>query len=77
MALVHPLGKVGKPDDVGNAIAFLASDMSTFISGETLFIDGGRRNVSSGVATQLKKDWRIVQWNALMWLPINVIKLKR
>ncbi|ESP04767.1 hypothetical protein LOTGIDRAFT_109554, partial [Lottia gigantea] len=39
---LHPLGRVGQPEDVAQAIAFLASDQSSFISGQTLFLDGGR-----------------------------------
>lgn len=36
-----PLGKVGRPEDVANAVAFLASDAAAMITGETLMIDGG------------------------------------
>ncbi|MGX1096256.1 SDR family NAD(P)-dependent oxidoreductase [Amorphus sp. MBR-141] len=36
-----PLRRVGKPEDVARAIAFLASDEAGFITGETLRIDGG------------------------------------
>jgi len=38
----HPLDRVGKPDEVARAIAFLASDDASFITGEHLHIDGGR-----------------------------------
>jgi NAD(P)-dependent dehydrogenase (short-subunit alcohol dehydrogenase family) len=38
----HPLGRVGEPDDIARAIAFLASDESGWITGETLSVDGGR-----------------------------------
>ncbi|KAH7934334.1 hypothetical protein HPB49_025004 [Dermacentor silvarum] len=38
----HPLGRVGNPDDVAKAIAFLASDAASFITGVTLPVDGGR-----------------------------------
>ncbi|KAK7866405.1 hypothetical protein R5R35_009827 [Gryllus longicercus] len=38
----HALGRVGEPEEVGNAIAFLASSESSFITGETLPVDGGR-----------------------------------
>jgi NAD(P)-dependent dehydrogenase (short-subunit alcohol dehydrogenase family) len=38
----HPLGRVGQPEEVANAIAFLASDAASFITGEHLHIDGGR-----------------------------------
>lgn len=36
----HPLG-LGKADDVANAAAFLASDMARWITGTTLYVDGG------------------------------------
>lgn len=52
---VHPLGRVGLPEDCAEAIAFLASDSARFISGQILFVDGGRHCVSPGVATNLKK----------------------
>ncbi|MGL5963687.1 MAG: 3-oxoacyl-ACP reductase FabG, partial [Fusobacteriaceae bacterium] len=35
------LGRLGKPEDVANAVLFLASDESSFITGETLNISGG------------------------------------
>lgn len=38
---VTPLGRRGTPEDVGNAVAFLASDEATFITGATLLVDGG------------------------------------
>ena len=34
-----PLGRLGKPEEVGKLVVFLASDESSFITGET--IDGG------------------------------------
>jgi NAD(P)-dependent dehydrogenase (short-subunit alcohol dehydrogenase family) len=36
-----PLGRAGLPDDVAKAVAFLASDESSFITGSELFVDGG------------------------------------
>jgi NAD(P)-dependent dehydrogenase (short-subunit alcohol dehydrogenase family) len=36
-----PLGRVGQPLDVGRAVAFLAGDQADFITGQTLFVDGG------------------------------------
>lgn len=38
-----PLRRVGQPDDVANVIAFLASDESGFVSGQTIYVAGGPR----------------------------------
>ena len=38
----HPLGRVGEVEDVAHAIAFLASDNASFITGEHLHVDGGK-----------------------------------
>jgi meso-butanediol dehydrogenase / (S,S)-butanediol dehydrogenase / diacetyl reductase len=38
---MHPLGHVGEPEEVGALILFLASDESSFITGETIRVDGG------------------------------------
>ncbi len=37
-----PLKRIGKPREVGDVVAFLASDKASYISGETIYIDGGR-----------------------------------
>lgn len=36
-----PLGRVGVPEDIGRAVAFLASDKASFITGQTIWVDGG------------------------------------
>jgi NAD(P)-dependent dehydrogenase (short-subunit alcohol dehydrogenase family) len=36
-----PLGRIGKPEDVMSAILFLVSPASAFITGQTLYLDGG------------------------------------
>ena len=37
-----PLGRWGKPEDVGNAVSYFASDEASFITGQTLCVNGGR-----------------------------------
>src|SRR5450755_3062108 len=37
----RPLGRVGTPDDIANAVLFLASPMASWITGAALVVDGG------------------------------------
>ena len=40
-AAVHPLGHMGQPQDIANAVVFLASDKAAFMTGSELVVDGG------------------------------------
>ncbi|MEV0124429.1 SDR family oxidoreductase [Streptomyces sp. NPDC050703] len=42
IAAATPLGRIGEPGDLGEAVAFLAGDGARWITGETLVVDGGQ-----------------------------------
>jgi len=44
-----PLGRVGQPDDIADAVLYLASPLADFVTGESLVVDGGATNTWSGV----------------------------
>lgn len=45
LAAQVPMGRLGEPEEVGKAVAFLASDAASFINGIELFVDGGMAQV--------------------------------
>ncbi|TIL61916.1 MAG: SDR family oxidoreductase, partial [Mesorhizobium sp.] len=42
LLVMHPVGRLGQPTDVGNLAVWLASDESAFVTGQVYVIDGGR-----------------------------------
>jgi glucose 1-dehydrogenase len=45
IAALHPVGRMGRPEDIAAAVAYLASDEAGFVTGESLVVDGGRAAV--------------------------------
>ncbi len=41
MAAAIPMGRLGRPDEIGHLVAYLASDEAECVTGQTFFIDGG------------------------------------
>ena len=38
---MHPIGRIGQPEEVATAVVYLASDESSFVTGMLLRVDGG------------------------------------
>jgi NAD(P)-dependent dehydrogenase (short-subunit alcohol dehydrogenase family) len=49
---MHAMGRIGGPEEVANAIAFLASDWASFITGTSLIVDGGLLLPTGGMGLQ-------------------------
>jgi len=56
----YPLGRFGLPEDVANATLFLASDLSAFVNGINLVVDGGLsvQSASGLVRPDLRSRWK-------------------
>jgi NAD(P)-dependent dehydrogenase (short-subunit alcohol dehydrogenase family) len=49
---IHMRGKMGKPEEVARVVAFLASDLASFITGAAITVDGGILVAIGGMAFQ-------------------------
>lgn len=57
-----PLGRGGAPEEVANAAVFLASDLASYITGATLFVDGGQMATKFGTWDESRAEFSEGRW---------------
>ncbi len=61
-AKAHPLGRIGEPEDVANAITFLVSDAASWITGVVLPVDGGVTGAAAAPGSAAEPRTSVWRW---------------
>ena len=59
MGNVVPLGRPGHVDEIASVAVFLASDMSAYLTGQTLHVDGGTHAAGGWYRDPQTRDYRL------------------
>jgi hypothetical protein len=66
MSAVHPIGRIGRPEEIADAVAWLFSDRSSYYTGQSLILDGGltaqRPYVTQSASDKLLQNARDEKW---------------
>lgn len=58
-----PMGRGGKPEEVANAVAFLASDLASYVTGAALLVDGGQMACKFGTWSDQTAEFAGNRWS--------------
>jgi hypothetical protein len=68
MSAVHPLGRIGRPEEIADAVAWMFSDRSSYDTGQSLTLDGDltaqRLYRTQRACDQLLQNGRHEKWQA-------------